>query len=157
MGLEPTTPCLQSQIGQSRHLASQRMWQVHGATVLSVAVRSGPIETAVNGTLGHGRRGGPVATASAVSRPVMTNQTVLGRRGPDRVCGHVCPECDTAIDEAGAIGQTAIRWAVITHVGRTSQTRAKRLRALLDEDFRPVLLAWACSTARRTASRGATS
>ena len=90
----------------------------------------------------HGRRGGPVATASAVSRPVMTNQTVLGRRGPDRVCGHVCPECDTAIDEAGAIGQTAIRWAVITHVGRTSQTRAKRLRALLDEDFRPVLLAW---------------
>jgi hypothetical protein len=87
----------------------------------------------------HGRRGGPVATASAVSRPVMTNQTVLGRRGPDRVCGHVCPECDTAIDEAGAIGQTAIRWAVITHVGRTSQTRAKRLRALLDEDFRPVL------------------
>lgn len=77
-----------------------------------------------------------------VWRPVMTTQTALGRRGPDRVCGHVCPECDAAIDEAGAIGQTAIGWAVITHVGRTSQTRAKRLRALLDEDFPPVLLGW---------------
>ena len=51
MGLEPTTPCLQSQIGGGRHLRSWGAAQVEGAVALSVVVRSGPIMTAVNGTV----------------------------------------------------------------------------------------------------------
>jgi hypothetical protein len=51
MGLEPTTPCLQSQIGGGRHLRGWKAAQVEGAVALSVVVRSGPIMTAVNGTV----------------------------------------------------------------------------------------------------------
>ena len=51
MGLEPTTPCLQSQIGQDCHLRRWRMAQVDAAVALSVAVRWGPAGTAVNGTV----------------------------------------------------------------------------------------------------------
>jgi hypothetical protein len=51
MGLEPTTPCLQSQIGRDRHLRRQETAQAVGVVVLSVVVRSGPFRTAVNGTV----------------------------------------------------------------------------------------------------------
>jgi hypothetical protein len=51
MGLEPTTPCLQSQIGRGRNLDEWCSAQVTVAVVLSVVVRSGPVMTAVNGTL----------------------------------------------------------------------------------------------------------
>ena len=55
MGLEPTTPCLQSQIGRDRHLRRQETAQAVGvvvlSVVLSVVVRSGPFRTAVNGTV----------------------------------------------------------------------------------------------------------
>jgi hypothetical protein len=64
MGLEPTTPCLQSQIGGGRHLRSWGAAQVEGAVALSVVVRSGPIMTAVNGTVvarPEGNLGMPVA------------------------------------------------------------------------------------------------
>jgi hypothetical protein len=51
MGLEPTTPCLQSQIGQVRCLGRRGSALVEAALALSVVVRSGPVRTAVNGTL----------------------------------------------------------------------------------------------------------
>jgi hypothetical protein len=45
------TPCSQSQIGQDRHLRKQEAAQVDIALALSVTVCSGPVVTAVNGTL----------------------------------------------------------------------------------------------------------
>jgi hypothetical protein len=51
MGLEPTTPCLQSQIGQGRHLARQRTAHVMAAVRLSVGVRLQPLVSVVNGTV----------------------------------------------------------------------------------------------------------
>ena len=51
MGLEPTTPCLQSQIGQDLYLGHRGATQVMPDVVLSVAVRLGPVIAAVNGTL----------------------------------------------------------------------------------------------------------
>jgi hypothetical protein len=44
------TPCSQSQFGQDRYLGKQGSQQVEAVVVLSVAVRSGPLRTAVNGT-----------------------------------------------------------------------------------------------------------
>jgi hypothetical protein len=49
--LRQATPCSQSQIGGGRHLRSWRAAQVEGAVALSVVVRSGPIMTAMNGTV----------------------------------------------------------------------------------------------------------
>lgn len=88
------------------------------------------------------RRGGPIASASTVWRPVMTSQTALGRTGPDRVTGHVCPACNSAIEEAGAIGQTAIGNAVLAHVAIRAPKKAKRLLTMLEDDFPPRLLGW---------------
>jgi hypothetical protein len=51
MGLEPTTPCLQSQIGRGSHLRGWGTAQVEAAVALSVAVRWGPVRTVVNGTV----------------------------------------------------------------------------------------------------------
>jgi hypothetical protein len=56
-----TITCLQSQIGQDRHLQRQGTAQVTAGVVLSVGVRSRPVRTAVNGTL--------------VARPVRTTVT----------------------------------------------------------------------------------
>ena len=50
-GSGQVTPCSQSQIGQGRHLRRRGAAQVEVALVLSVAVRSGPVKTVVNGTL----------------------------------------------------------------------------------------------------------
>jgi hypothetical protein len=66
MGLVPTTPCLQSQIGRGRQLAGLRTAQVMAAVGLSVGVRWGPLASVcVNGTV--------------VARPART--TVAGPRG----------------------------------------------------------------------------
>jgi hypothetical protein len=43
--------CSQSQIGRDRHLERCDAAQVDAASALSVVVRSGPVETDVNGTL----------------------------------------------------------------------------------------------------------
>jgi hypothetical protein len=45
------TPCSQSQIGHYCHLRGWRTAQVEAELALSVAVRWGPVMTAVNGTL----------------------------------------------------------------------------------------------------------
>jgi hypothetical protein len=66
MGLEPTTPCLQSQIGQDRHLRRQGNSAGRASLMLSVAVRPGPVMTAVNGTLVARRPGNPIAEGDAV-------------------------------------------------------------------------------------------
>jgi hypothetical protein len=62
MRFEPTTPCSQSQIEQDHDLRRQGAVQVQAAFGLSVVVRSGPVRTAVNGTLvarPHGATGRP--------------------------------------------------------------------------------------------------
>jgi hypothetical protein len=51
MGLEPTTPCLQSQIGRGRHLTRRRTAQIMAAVALSVSVRLRPLTSVVNGTV----------------------------------------------------------------------------------------------------------
>jgi hypothetical protein len=51
MGLEPTTPCLQSQIGEDHYLGEPVSGAAQGLMVLSVGARSGPIMTGVNGTI----------------------------------------------------------------------------------------------------------
>jgi hypothetical protein len=45
------TPCSQSQIGRDPHLRSRGTEQAEAAVALSVVVRSGPVRTAVNGTV----------------------------------------------------------------------------------------------------------
>jgi hypothetical protein len=45
------TPCSQSQFGRCCHLRGWGTSQVEAASWLSVVVRSGPVMTAVNGTL----------------------------------------------------------------------------------------------------------
>jgi hypothetical protein len=70
MGLEPTTPCLQSQIGQDHDLPRYGTAQVEAAVVLSVVVRWGPIMTAVNGTVvarPEDNLGMPVAAGSTLT------------------------------------------------------------------------------------------
>jgi hypothetical protein len=51
MGLEPTTPCLQSQFEQDCYLGRRESAQLMAIVMLSVAVHEGPVMTAVNGTL----------------------------------------------------------------------------------------------------------
>jgi hypothetical protein len=66
-GFEPATPCSQSQIEHCGHLQRQGAAQVEVALALSVAVRSGPIITVVNGTL--------------VARPAMEILVEVGATG----------------------------------------------------------------------------
>jgi hypothetical protein len=61
------TTCLQSQIGEDHYLRKQGTAQVEAAVALSVVVRSGPVRTAVNGTL--------------VARPVRTDPVHRGAVG----------------------------------------------------------------------------
>jgi hypothetical protein len=70
MGLEPTTPCLQSQFRRVRHLRRQGTTQVEVVVVLSVVVRSGPPRSAVNGTVvarPEDNLGMPVAAGSILT------------------------------------------------------------------------------------------
>jgi hypothetical protein len=59
MGLEPTIPCLQSQIERCCYLRGWGMAQVGAASWLPVIVRWAPVRTAMNGTV--------------VARPARTN------------------------------------------------------------------------------------
>jgi hypothetical protein len=49
--LDQSTPCSQSQIGQDPYLGEGRTAQLGPGLALSVAVRSKPVMTVVNGTL----------------------------------------------------------------------------------------------------------
>jgi len=73
MGLEPTTPCLQSQIGQGRHLARRRAAQVMAAAGLAVGIRMRPLASIVNGTV--------------VARPARMTFVRLGGGGTDSTAG----------------------------------------------------------------------
>lgn len=93
--------------------------------------------------------GGAKVVAHKAWRPVLTSVHALGRRSPDQANGHVCPSCSDAINDAGGIGQIAIGTAVIAHVLHTmGEKKARRLEALLLEDFPPTLLGWAALNAR---------
>jgi hypothetical protein len=64
------TTCLQSQIGQDRHLRSWGTAHIEGAVALSVVVRSGPIMTAGNCTVvarPEDNLGRPVAAGSTLT------------------------------------------------------------------------------------------
>ena len=75
MGLEPTTPCLQSQIERDCHLRRQRMAQVTTGMTLSVVVRWRPVQAVVNGTL----VARPARTASAEACEPAVRGPRLGR------------------------------------------------------------------------------
>ena len=49
--MQPSTPCLQSQIGRGSDLRHSLAPQVRTLVALSAVIRWGPVRTAVNGTL----------------------------------------------------------------------------------------------------------
>ena len=71
--MQPSTPCLQSQIGQDRYLRRRRTAQVEAALVLSVIIPWGPVRTAVNGTV--------------VARPARTTLVRPGSVGTSSTAG----------------------------------------------------------------------
>jgi hypothetical protein len=81
------TPCSQSQIGRGRHLREQGTAPVEAVSALSVVVRSGPVRTAVNGTL----VARPVRTTSANPDAVGSTLTV----GEPDLGDHCC--CDAQL------------------------------------------------------------
>ena len=92
------------------------------------------------------RRGSVGATRLATWRAVMVDRTSLGGTpSPERVEGHVCPECSEAIDAVGGVGWRARARAVVTYVGHSAPLKAKRLRLMIDGDFPPALPAWGIS------------
>lgn len=89
------------------------------------------------------RRGSVGATRLATWRAVMVDRTSLGGTpSPERVEGHVCPECTQAIDAVGGVGWRARARAVVSYVGHSAPLKAKRLRLMIDGDFPPALPAW---------------
>src|SRR5919106_5847998 len=80
-----STPCLQSQIQQDRHLRRQRTAQVEAAVALAVVVRWGPVRTGVNGTV--------VARRWAELRCGSTSRE-------ERPDGRSSPNCSPCLQEA---------------------------------------------------------
>lgn len=92
------------------------------------------------------RRGSVGATQLATWRAVLVDRTSLGGPPrPERVEGHVCPDCTAAIDEVGGVGWRARARAVVSYVGHSAPLKAKRLRLMIDGDFPPALPAWGVS------------
>lgn len=61
--------------------------------------------------------GGREWAARQTWRPLTCSpQQLGGRRSPGKVCGHVCPPCAAALDEAGAVGPSAREDAVLVHL-----------------------------------------
>lgn len=89
------------------------------------------------------RRGSVGATQLATWRAVIVDRTSLGGTpNPERVEGHVCPDCTDAIDAVGGVGWRARARAVVSYVDQSSPQKAKRLRLMLDSDFPPAMPAW---------------
>lgn len=89
------------------------------------------------------RRGSVGATQLATWRAVLVDRTSLGGMpSPDRVEGHVCPDCTDAIDEVGGVGWRARSRAVVSYLRHSSPQKAQRLRSMIDSDFPPTLPAW---------------
>jgi hypothetical protein len=74
---EPATSCLQSQIGQGRHLRRQGNVQVEATEALFVGVRWGPLRAAVNGTVVA--RPGEQVPARAMGEALQGNTSVVGK------------------------------------------------------------------------------
>ncbi|UAL31251.1 hypothetical protein K8W59_07265 [Nocardioides rotundus] len=97
------------------------------------------------------RGGGAQAATASVWRPVLVSPNGLGAKGPSNIAGHVCPDCNAAIEDAGAVGWPARAQAVVTYVGRENRAKAERLRAMLADDFPPQLPAWGAFNLRPNA------
>lgn len=90
------------------------------------------------------RRGSVGATRLATWRPVLVDRTSIGGTpSPERVEGHVCPDCTEAIDGVGGVGWRARAQAIVAYLGRSSPEKAKRLQSMIGGDFPPALPAWA--------------
>ncbi|SDO72758.1 hypothetical protein SAMN04489867_0426 [Pedococcus dokdonensis] len=77
------------------------------------------------------RLGGVQQAQDAAWRRVLTNQTALGRTGPEKVRGHLCATCSAALDKAGgAVGVTSRTQALADHLVATG--RAKLAGSLRD-------------------------
>jgi hypothetical protein len=95
------------------------------------------------------RRGSVGATQLATWRAVLVDRTALGGApSPERVEGHVCPDCTEAIDEVGGVGWRARARAVVWYVSRSAPLKAKRLQSKIDGDLPPTLPAWGVSKQR---------
>ena len=97
------------------------------------------------------RRGSVGATRLAMWRPVLVDRTSLGGApSPERVEGHVCPNCTEAIDEVGGMGWRARARAIVAYLHRSWPQRADRLRSMVDGDFPPQLPAWGAALSAGT-------
>lgn len=88
------------------------------------------------------RAGSVAAVALAAWRQVWTTPAALGGRGPEQVWGHVCPACDRAIQEEGAVGWPARVQAVAAHLGSSSVTKARAFEADVLTGPQPWLPSW---------------
>lgn len=92
------------------------------------------------------RRGSIGATSLATWRAVLVDRPSLGGApSPERVEGHVCPDCTEAIDAVGGVGWRARARAVVSYVSVSSPRKARRLSSMIDGDFPPALPAWAAA------------
>lgn len=86
--------------------------------------------------LGVTRQGGVQLATARIWRAVSASPASLGLKGPKRVSGHLCPDCDLAVRSEGAIGPSARRRAFLEHAKATLDFgRMQQLqRVLADED-----------------------
>lgn len=99
------------------------------------------IATITRSAIEVSRRGSIGATQLATWRAVLVDQTSLGGPpSPERVEGHVCPDCTVATDEVGAVGYRARGVALVAHVERT---QGRDVAAWLHSDLPPAVPAWA--------------
>jgi hypothetical protein len=93
------------------------------------------------------RRGGTAAVAAAVWRAVFVQVGALGRPGPSMVHGHLCPQCSDAVDQAKAVGQSAMSESIRVHLrhGTNGDRRARRWEVSRSEDFPARILGWAAT------------
>lgn len=86
--------------------------------------------------LGVSRRGGVRLATVRVWRAVSATPAALGMKGARLLQGHLCPDCDAAVREVGAIGPSSRRRAFLDHAKATYDDRTcRRLqKALADVD-----------------------
>lgn len=109
-----------------------------------------PVTAARVGALGG--RDGAVMAVWSQARTVSAS-VLGGRRSPDGLTGHLCPECSDAVGTVGAMGQTAMGRAYSAYLRRMGQTREVDALRTVDEVR---LIGWAAfDDAEQRAGRAA--